>query len=298
MNKAVIMTHPVSLILAPFPMSRDSLPRLTPEQLSPGCEIEYFSPPLTIYSLIPPVAKIGWKIEIYDDTREIVSSHFHKLQTQLIMVLEGSGKISYGTHEATLVPGQVIAVPPQTFHKIVPVNCVRLLVIDTPGFPFPEDIYYENPLPQQSPPIPFVTPLLKGEAILDKQTTLCAQGIDVLKIPPEILETYYISKIQDQGYDVYLLTSDPVGDKWSIAILDVWDAHQHFHKIGNEHFIVLNGELDITLDGIQHILTAGQSVHIPPGIVHHLKSTSQTPVRLLCINFPAFNPKDFHPLEM
>jgi mannose-6-phosphate isomerase-like protein (cupin superfamily) len=287
------MTNSVSSKLAPLPESDAALPSLTPEQLPPGCEIEYFSPHLTIYGLIPLVAELGWKIEVYDDTRKSVSSHFHKRQTQLIMVLEGLGSISYGIHEVTLPPGQSIAVPPQSFHKVAPSKSVRLLVIDTPGFPFPEDIYYENPPPQESLPLPFVAPPLKDKAILDKQTTL----IEALKMQPEISERYYLAKIQEQGYEVYLLASDPAGDKWSIAILDVLDAQPHFHKIGNEHFIVLNGELDITLDGVRHRLIAGQSVHIPPGIVHHLKSSNQTPVRLLCINFPAFDPKDFYPSQ-
>jgi len=141
-------------------------------------------------------------------------------------------------------------------------------------------------------------PLLKVKLSWTNRRLYAAQPLEALKKLPEIPDKYYISKIQEQGYDVYLLASDPAGDKWSIAILDVLDAQPHFHKTGNEHFIVLNGGLDITLNGVRHSLTAGQSVHIPPGIVHHLKSTSRTPVRLLCINFPAFDPKDFYPIQI
>jgi mannose-6-phosphate isomerase-like protein (cupin superfamily) len=112
----------------------------------------------------------------------------------------------------------------------------------------------------------------------------------------DIEMTGITSSIQ-QGYAAYTLMTDPEGDKWSIAILDVIDAEAHFHEIENEHFMVLNGELEITVDGVQHRLTAGQTVHIQPGNIHHLKSTSDTPVRLLCVNFPAFDLADFHPVK-
>lgn len=58
--------------------------------------------------------------------------------------------------------------------------------------------------------------------------------------------------------------------------------------------MVLEGELDITVNTVHYLLKIGQSMHLQPGVIHHLKFTSNTPARLLCVNFPAFDPADFH----
>lgn len=103
---------------------------------------------------------------------------------------------------------------------------------------------------------------------------------------------YYQEKRELDGYVVYDLSTAP-DKKWSVAILDVQAAPVHFHKLGVENFTILEGELDITLDGVKYILGVGRSVKVPIGTRHELKSASKDkPVRLLCVNFPAFDPDD------
>jgi quercetin dioxygenase-like cupin family protein len=280
----------------PFPMPECAIHPLSHKDTCPACEVDYFSPLLTIYGLIPPSAELGWKIEVYDDFREVVSPHFHQIRTQLIMVLEGRCKITLGTHDIIGIPGQFLSIPPQTFHAIQPQTNVRLLVIDTPAFNFPEDIFTQNPPSQDSPQTAFVLPVLQSAAILDQQTNLTTQILETFHIQDTIPEKYYLNRINNQGYVAYLLACEP-HNKWSIAILDVHEAPRHFHKFGSEHFIVLSGELDINLDGVSHILKAGQSVHIPPEITHHLRSKKPTPVRLLCVNYPSFDSNDFYQIK-
>ena len=132
---------------------------------------------------------------------------------------------------------------------------------------------------------------VQNEALVDQQTMFAPQFLEQFKLPGEIPATHYQNKIELQGYTVFEILSDVA---WSIAVIDLQEAPKHFHKLGQERFLVLNGELNIALDGVPHILKAGQSVHIPPGIVHHLKSNLETPVRVLCINFPAFDATDFY----
>ena len=103
---------------------------------------------------------------------------------------------------------------------------------------------------------------------------------------------HYEAKRELDGYIVYDLSTDP-DKKWSVAILDLEAAPVHFHKLGVENFTILDGELDITLDGVRYILGAGRSIKVPIGTRHELKSASkERPVRLLCVNFPAFDPDD------
>jgi mannose-6-phosphate isomerase-like protein (cupin superfamily) len=69
------------------------------------------------------------------------------------------------------------------------------------------------------------------------------------------------------------------------------------HRIEKEQFIVVNGILDIEIDGLHQILEVGESVMISPGKMHKLKSAGKNPVRVLCFNFPAFSPEDMHCVE-
>ena len=100
-------------------------------------------------------------------------------------------------------------------------------------------------------------------------------------------------KRDNDGYVVYDLSYD-IDKKWSVAILDISSAPGHVHKIGIEHFIVLEGNLDISLDDVQYILAPGRYIKIPIGVKHLLKSAGDDPVRLLCVNFPAFDPSDMY----
>lgn len=118
--------------------------------------------------------------------------------------------------------------------------------------------------------------------------------LEALKEYHEIPHEYYSVKVENPGYDVYLLALDEVNHAWSVALLELHYAPKHFHKQGMEHFIVMDGTLSIDLDGDIHCLPSGQSVSIPPDVTHLLKSAISTPVRLLCINVPAFDPQDMH----
>lgn len=104
----------------------------------------------------------------------------------------------------------------------------------------------------------------------------------------------YSNDIRDNdGYVVYDICYSR-DKKWSVAILDVLSAPGHVHKIGVEHFIVLEGNLDISLGDEQYLLGPGKHIHIPIGTKHILKSASGEFVRLLCVNFPAFDPNDMY----
>lgn len=107
------------------------------------------------------------------------------------------------------------------------------------------------------------------------------------------------TEVIDLGdYTVYdLINGAATNDQWSVAILDIQDSPKHFHKIEHEMFIVLEGELLIQVDGEETIYQKGESVVITPFQVHRLKSASSDSVRLLCVNFPAFNPDDMFPVS-
>lgn len=257
---------------------------LSSSHFAKGSDITAISPNMTIYSLVPWQTNLGWKIELFDAS-EKVAPHFHKIQTQLVLVLEGSANFHAGEYSAVLSSGQFIVIPPKTLHSIEPQESVRFLAIDLPGFQFPKDAYFENPT-ETSTVAPFIAKNIQSRAIVDHQTQLNSTLLTTLKAHSPIPEAYYHGQINYPNYTVFPLVTEPES-RWSIAILELKDAPKHFHKIETEHFLVLNGELDIELDGVHHHLTAGQSAHVPPGVTHHLTSASNGPVRLLCVSFPA-----------
>lgn len=100
-------------------------------------------------------------------------------------------------------------------------------------------------------------------------------------------------KMALHNYDVYeVVPGTATQDKWSVAILDIFDSPKHFHRSEKEHFLVIRGSLCIEVDGIFQELMPGEFITICPGQIHKLKSLGIDPVRVVCFSFPAFTPQD------
>lgn len=249
-----------------------------------------------ITELIPLAANLIWTVSVFDLSEE-VSAHYHKIQTQLILVLSGSMVIQLKECSRELHDGDFLSIPPMTSHAIMPIKKVCFLTVDFPGFGFPDDVYHENISTEETLAVPFV--FHQGDsqgAVIDNYIRLDDTLIKELVYPVYMPEQYYNLKVAQPGYDAFSLSAD--GEQWSVAILDVFEAPAHYHMIGTEHFIVLNGALKITLEGNTYYLNPGQSVQVPPNVTHHLKSALETPVRVLCINFPSFDQKDFYMMKI
>ena len=48
------------------------------------------------------------------------------------------------------------------------------------------------------------------------------------------------------------------------------DFQAHYHNIMEENFHILQGKIDIVVDGEVHTLSAGDFIHIEPGEVHYV----------------------------
>lgn len=111
------------------------------------------------------------------------------------------------------------------------------------------------------------------------------------EVLPTLDPTYFRSERDGGSYAVHALGQT---EKWSAVLIELRDSPRHFHKIEREVFVVVNGKLEIEIDGVVRALEAGEFVKILPGTVHRLRSASTHPVRLLCFNFPAFDLADMH----
>lgn len=260
------------------------MPTLT---LPTNSRIEKINDKKIIYELFSADANFTWSINLFE-LSERIPSHYHLLQTQLIKILDGTMILQLPDQAIELKAGDFCAISPKIAHALIPQEYTRFLVLDFSGLPFPEDVYENNETIAEGE---FFICLSKQFKI-DQQTKLNKDVLEQLNFLPELSQQVYLEKYSQAGYMAYTLAQNE--KHWSIAILDVYEAPLHYHKIETEQFIVLNGILEITLDGIMHRLYSGQSVNIPPGIQHHVKSALVTPVRLLCINFPGFNLADYY----
>jgi quercetin dioxygenase-like cupin family protein len=63
-------------------------------------------------------------------------------------------------------------------------------------------------------------------------------------------------------------------------------AGPHFHKLHVDSFYVLEGELEVTVDGETKRVRPGELVHAPPHVVHSFENASDEPVRFLNVHAP------------
>ncbi len=184
-------------------------------------------------------------------------SEAFSLQNQILLIVEGALNVD----GVLLSSGECFRTASGLLN---PEGTVRFFSIDILGSLVAEEVDYDAPLEVKwSPTVAAMAPF-PGERI-------------------------------DAGkYGVYELAKE---EKWSVALLEIDDSPKHYHKIEKEIFVVVGGELNIEIDGQQQVLAVGEWVEITPGQIHQLKSARSTPVRVLCFNFPAFNPEDMHEVD-
>lgn len=59
------------------------------------------------------------------------------------------------------------------------------------------------------------------------------------------------------------------------------DFVAHFHNIMEENFYILEGKIDIHVDGEKHTLEKGQFIHIEPGEVHYVRNPYDEPITMV-----------------
>ena len=59
------------------------------------------------------------------------------------------------------------------------------------------------------------------------------------------------------------------------------DFKAHLHKKMEENFYILEGEVDIVVDGVIHHLVPGQFIHIEPEEAHYVINNGTVPVKMV-----------------
>ena len=59
------------------------------------------------------------------------------------------------------------------------------------------------------------------------------------------------------------------------------DFQAHYHNVMEENFFILEGKVDIVVDGKKNTLSVGDFIHIEPGEVHYVKNAYDAPVKMV-----------------
>ncbi|PKM52089.1 MAG: cupin domain-containing protein [Firmicutes bacterium HGW-Firmicutes-7] len=59
------------------------------------------------------------------------------------------------------------------------------------------------------------------------------------------------------------------------------DFQGHYHEIMEENFYIIEGEVDIYVDGVKHTLKEGQLIHIEPKETHYVINNSNAVVKMI-----------------
>ena len=60
----------------------------------------------------------------------------------------------------------------------------------------------------------------------------------------------------------------------------------HVHLEADEWVFVIDGEMEVDIDGLTHRLTAGESALLPHGIPHAMRNVSQPPAHTIQVSSP------------
>ena len=55
----------------------------------------------------------------------------------------------------------------------------------------------------------------------------------------------------------------------------------HYHEIMEENFYILEGKIDVIVDGVVNHLSEGQMIHIEPGEIHYVINNYDQPVKMI-----------------
>lgn len=68
------------------------------------------------------------------------------------------------------------------------------------------------------------------------------------------------------------------------------DFTAHYHNVMEENFFILEGEVDIVVDGKVNHLTAGDFIHIEPEEIHYVINNSDKPIKMVSCLAPFTDP--------
>jgi quercetin dioxygenase-like cupin family protein len=99
----------------------------------------------------------------------------------------------------------------------------------------------------------------------------------VVWMPGGVCTEIHLTAEDTDGAFCLLVDHPPAG--WSLP------AHRHHNEAETIH--VIKGEFEMDLDGTKSLLSAGQTVHVPRGVIHSSANIGQQPGQRVVVFSPA-----------
>jgi len=112
------------------------------------------------------------------------------------------------------------------------------------------------------------------------------------ELEPTIDQSLYQNRKTRAAEIVYEVTTQQSGLPFGVAIADIQQSEAHFHKVTLETYTVVQGDLEVSLDGERDVLHPGDTIKIPLGVVHSARSLDETPARITVTTIPEYSPED------
>lgn len=129
----------------------------------------------------------------------------------------------------------------------------------------------------------FVAPRSRASEVKQIVEQLKRAGRTEQQLHREVFRPWgkYDSVDASSRYQVKRITVKP-GARLSVQM--------HHHRA--EHWIVVSGTANVTLDGVQHLLTENQSIYLPVGAVHALENPGKIPLELIEVQVGSYLGED------
>jgi len=102
----------------------------------------------------------------------------------------------------------------------------------------------------------------------------------------------YKNKVEHPKETVYEIITAENGLGWGLAIADIEESELHVHKKVKEIYVVLEGALEITLDGHRGRFKPGTCIEIFSGVKHKARSLRKERARVGVFSIPPWISKD------
>ena len=120
---------------------------------------------------------------------------------------------------------------------------------------------------------------------------------DMKVLLPAVDQGLYQNRKDFPAEIVYEITTLADGLPFGLALADIQQSEAHFHKKTIEIYTVVQGTLEVYLDGQAHQLRTGDTIKIPTGVDHFARSLDDTPARLMIVCIPEWSQNDYFRLD-
>lgn len=255
-------------------------------KLAEGTIVTDVNSELTEYLLLPEKAAQTWTLSLFDFSGK-TEPHYHDLQNQLVIVLEGELSVRLDDQEAILLAGQYGAIPKGSVHALASgKEGSRFLVLDMPGFDYPTDRLTGKSLPSLDKKIN--ADVMQSPYFIDKTIQLSNEYLNQLHQTPSLSSSYFLKKIVQEDTITYSIVSPEITDnRWNIALAEFKSNElKPISFNGNQRMIVLKGVLIVEVNGITHELKPGQSMRFSSAASISVRPLENEYTQLLFVNHP------------